>query len=78
MLQSDLQGKKFCIKILRVLQNMHHLKPHIWIVLQLPQDLVCCHSLEDQTQVADRNIKTHTLLVNKIKRCTAQKNSATR
>lgn len=42
---TDLQSKELGVQVICALQNVHHLEPHIWIVLQVPQYQVCSSPL---------------------------------
>lgn len=41
----DLQSKKFGVQVLSIWQNVHNLKPSIWIILQIPQYMICSNPL---------------------------------
>jgi hypothetical protein len=38
--EAYLQGKKLGVQVLRILENVNNLQPHVWIILQVAQYLV--------------------------------------
>lgn len=54
---TNLQGKELGVEVLCILKDVHNLEPHVWIVLQVPQNLICCRPLHHQykgNQVKDK------------------------
>jgi hypothetical protein len=35
-----LEGKELCVQVVRILENVDNLQPHVWIILQVAQYLV--------------------------------------